>query len=551
MIFTIPIFIVLNFFVVRFFIIEHEIVFDVTEYTSANEFAEEEAAEAVETEEDYIEEGEVVEKETTEEDSSIEQRDHDREKTPEINTTTKRDKSSNKLSSVVCKVHNNNDDDKKLSKKKSDRSSRKRVRFEASRDDNSEEFSCKKKRRRSNSKENMKCFPAVAASSKRQDDRRRGVNDRYTYGGGSSYNQRKTYSTNVDYENGNYSASDRQPARFYYERRQQQQSYNDEYSSSRRNLSNSSRRHKNWTNRMQNGNYSHLRPHGASNYEDIKMKSEFDEDLHRAFNSLLNHRCSAEVLRKHETQYPVCADSFYDNIVNLLELFNGASLVEKLIRKENEAEARTFLTHMFNISVLGTMVSKYVYIDNCGFEKSAPHKYSMLNLNSDEVKRLSHTMFSVSANSKYINLPKAYKVNKYGTAVSGNEHFLAAERKAASSSTATSAAANEEQTKQQSTLSDIMSALHSSEGKEIISEIVKSQQQEISSSLPQPAETYQTQQQQYGVPYSTEQQYVPYSIDQYNAQYSFDSTYYQNQNQQQQSGTPVRDENISYYMPPQ
>jgi len=107
-------------------------------------------------------------------------------------------------------------------------------------------------------------------------------------------------------------------------------------------------------------------------------------------------------MKKNENTYPVVYETFYDNIINLLEKFTGAKLAQKLQAPENENEARLFLTNMLRVSTLGMLVSKYVYLNNCGFEKSAPYKYEKLNLNCENVKHCTQTLFSLCCNSNYI-----------------------------------------------------------------------------------------------------------------------------------------------------
>ena len=151
----------------------------------------------------------------------------------------------------------------------------------------------------------------------------------------------------------------------------------------------------------------------SNDYHKQPRRSEFDDDLHRAFNALLNNRCSTTKLKKNEERIPRVYETFYDNMVNYLEKFDGVKLKEKLADKDNEDETREFMSNMFHVAVIGALAGKYVFHQNIGFEKSCRQRYEGLNLTNDMVKRLSFSMYSMAGRSDLFCLPKTYKVTNY------------------------------------------------------------------------------------------------------------------------------------------
>ena len=244
--------------------------------------------------------------------------------------------------------------------------------------------------------------------------------------------------------------------------------------------------------------------------------------------------------------YPVIGDTFYDNIINLLETFTGVRLAQKIYAPENESEARHFLTHMLRVSTLGMLASKYVYMNNCGFEKSAPYYYKKLNLNSDHIKQCASTLFSVCCNPHYINLPKNYKVNKYDAASSSStsarassysakesSYQTAPSRESYSRNSSSQYSSSTRRAKDESSYSsskpaasEIMSVLKSNEGKQLMAELIQSAQQQQALQM--------TQQQ------ISHQQYYQYPSDQLEQSY-YTTSYVQHQ-QAVSPSTPVRDE---------
>ena len=239
--------------------------------------------------------------------------------------------------------------------------------------------------------------------------------------------------------------------------------------------------------------------------------------------------------------YPFISNTFYENIVQLLEKFASVNVIHQIFKKENEDEAHTFLTHMLRVATLGMLTSKYLYLNNCGFERNATRFYKKLGLSSDHVKQCCSTLFSICCDANYINLPRNYQANKmdYGPLTSDPDPATSSSSNSKKSSTTQSQTSSSRQVKGESSstantsATDILSVLRSTEGQQIVSELMKTSQ------MPQSHIPY----------YYGADQYSSDQISYYGGTYQQATTQplLQTAPQQYSPSTPVQDEQAASY----